>query len=269
MWRLRLPQYLKLYVVHRRGSDHAVERSKAMLIANLLAVQFKLGPSHLSIHIQSHHSLPTDRNSWIPILHVAVQQRWINSLPCTCQHTCSGRLDSWWSPCWEDELRRNSSLVVTKSITCSFTDMVSLGGGGVTFFLLLGLFATTSFQLFLQNPLLCYLRWVSSAQSGHQPSVQELWQIPTVESRQSHTKGSLKGNCGVVCALTSRCNNTHACCIAPVQSRWAGTGSWSWDYGTGSRCPGKLDAVVEAQASSVSCATLRPPFLPVERRNWG
>lgn len=49
--------YLKLDVVHRWGGDHTVEGGKAMLIANLLAVQFKLRFAHLPIHIQSYHSL--------------------------------------------------------------------------------------------------------------------------------------------------------------------------------------------------------------------
>lgn len=43
-----------------------------------------------------------------------------------------------------------------------------------TFFLLLGLLAAASFQLLLHNPLLCHLRGVGSAQSGHQPRVKEL-----------------------------------------------------------------------------------------------
>lgn len=60
-----LLEYLKLNVVHGGRRDHAVERSEAVLIADLLAVQFKLGPSHLSVHIQSHHGLQTDRDSGI------------------------------------------------------------------------------------------------------------------------------------------------------------------------------------------------------------
>lgn len=57
-----------------------------------------------------------------------------------------------------------------------------------TFFLLLGLFAAASFQLLLQNPLLCYLRGVGSAQSGHQPCIQELGQVPTVKNKRIHSQ---------------------------------------------------------------------------------
>lgn len=53
-------QYLELDVVYRRGGDHAVERSKAMLIANLFAVQLKLRLTHFTVHIQSYHSLMRD-----------------------------------------------------------------------------------------------------------------------------------------------------------------------------------------------------------------
>lgn len=50
-------QYLELDVVHRWRSDHAVEGGEAMLVTNLLTVQFKLRLTHLAVHIQSYHSL--------------------------------------------------------------------------------------------------------------------------------------------------------------------------------------------------------------------
>lgn len=43
-----------------------------------------------------------------------------------------------------------------------------------TFFLLLRLFTAAPFQLLLQDPLLCNLRRVGSAQGGHEPGVKEL-----------------------------------------------------------------------------------------------
>lgn len=49
--------YLELDVVHRWGCDHTVEGGEAMLIANLLAVQLKLGLPHLPVHIQGYHRL--------------------------------------------------------------------------------------------------------------------------------------------------------------------------------------------------------------------
>lgn len=71
---------------------------------------------------------------------------------------------------------------------------------------------------------------------------------------------------------TSRCNNTHACCRAPAQSRWAGTGSWFAGCDRGSRCPDRLNAAFEAPASSEDREEQRPPSQPKKQQihsdNW-
>lgn len=66
---------------------------------------------------------------------------------------------------------------------------------------------------------------------------------------------------------TSRCNNTHACCRAPAQSRWAGTGSWCAGCDRGSRCPDRLNAAFEAPASSEDREEQRPPSQPKKTTN--
>lgn len=48
-----------------------------------------------------------------------------------------------------------------------------------TFLLLFALFTAASFQLLLQDPFLCHLRRIGSAQSGHQPCVKKLGKVPT------------------------------------------------------------------------------------------
>lgn len=57
-------QYLELDVVHRWRGDHTIEGGKAMLIADLLAVQLKLRLSHLPIHIESYHGLKREKGRY-------------------------------------------------------------------------------------------------------------------------------------------------------------------------------------------------------------
>lgn len=73
-----------------------------------------------------------------------------------------------------------------------------------TFLFLLGLFAAASFQLLLHDPLLGHLRGVCSAQSGHQPRVKELGQVPAViKNKTQRLFVSTHGSVSLCCVRTA------------------------------------------------------------------